>query len=226
LGQMDKPDVDFIEGLSPAISIDQKSASRNPRSTVGTITEVYDYLRLLYARIGVPHCPTCGRVVTRQTPQQIVDRVLELPEGTRFQVLAPVVRGRKGEYEGMLEELAKQGFARARVDGEVRELSEKIRLARYEMHTIEVVVDRLVKKEGIERRLTDSLETALRLAEGVAEVQLVPRETDDVEPEILTFSQHLACPKCGLSFDELAPRNFSFNSPYGACPHCAGLGTR
>ena len=233
LGQMDKPDVDFIEGLSPAISIDQKSASRNPRSTVGTITEVYDYLRLLYARIGVPHCPTCGAVVTRQTPQQIVDRILELPDGTRFQVLAPVVRGRKGEYEGLLEELAKQGFVRARIDGEVHDIATPPKLARYEQHTIEVVVDRLVKKEGIERRLTDSMETALRLAEGVAEVQIVPRgqsEDDaDAPPEqdqILTFSQHLACPNDGTSFDELAPRNFSFNSPYGACPHCVGLGTR
>ena len=232
LGQMDKPDVDFIEGLSPAISIDQKSASRNPRSTVGTITEVYDYLRLLYARIGVPHCPKCAAVVTRQTPQQIVDRVLELPEGTRFQVLAPVVRGRKGEYEGLLEELAGQGFARARVDGILRELSgpdKGERLARYEMHTIEVVVDRLVRKEGIERRLTDSMETALRLADGVAEVEVVPREGDgaeEAEAQTLTFSQHLACPNDGTSFDELAPRNFSFNSPYGACPHCDGLGTR
>src|SRR5437763_14640825 len=171
LGQMDKPDVDFIEGLSPAISIYQQSASRNPRSTVGTITEIYDYLRLLYARIGVPHCPNCGRVITRQTPQQIVDRVLQLPEGTRFQVLAPVVRGRKGEYEGLLRELASQGYVRARLDGELRELSDldDIKLARYEIHTIEVVVDRLVRREGIERRLTDSLETALRLADGVAE---------------------------------------------------------
>ncbi|MGH9181356.1 MAG: excinuclease ABC subunit UvrA, partial [Acidimicrobiales bacterium] len=229
LGQMDKPDVDFIEGLSPAISIDQKSASRNPRSTVGTITEVYDYLRLLYARIGVPHCPTCGREVSRQTPTQIVDRILELPDGTRFQVLAPVVRGRKGEYEGLLEELARQGYARARIDGEIHELADPPRLARYEQHTIEVVVDRLVRKDGIERRLTDSLETALKLAEGVAEVQIVPREGEpapDQEEEVLHFSQHLACADCGLSFDELAPRNFSFNSPYGACPHCAGLGTR
>jgi excinuclease ABC subunit A len=227
LGQMDKPDVDFIEGLSPAISIDQKSASRNPRSTVGTITEVYDYLRLLYARIGVPHCPKCGAVVSRQTPQQIVDRVLQLPEGTRFQVLAPVVRGRKGEYEGLLKELAGEGYARVRIDGELHELSalDEIRLARYEAHTIEVVVDRLVRREGIERRLTDSLETALRLADGVAEVELVPRDGEG-EPEILTFSQHLACPNDGTSFDELAPRNFSFNSPYGACPKCDGLGTR
>ncbi len=247
LGQMDKPDVDFIEGLSPAISIDQKSASRNPRSTVGTITEIYDYLRLLYARVGVPHCPHDATVVARQTPQQIVDRILELPEGTRFQVLAPVVRGRKGEYQSLLEELAGQGFARARIDGEVYELSDPPKLARYETHTIEVVVDRLVKREGIERRLTDSLETALRLAEGVAEVQLVPKGTaaggdgdpagaekagpagrpaGNVEEEVLTFSQHLACPTCGRSYDELAPRNFSFNSPYGACPNCDGLGTK
>jgi excinuclease ABC subunit A len=230
LGQMDKPDVDFIEGLSPAISIDQKSASRNPRSTVGTITEVYDYLRLLYARIGVPHCPDDGTPITRQTPQQIVDRILELPEGTRFQVLAPVVRGRKGTYDTLLADLAKEGFARARIDGELRELGEATEdgadLARYEQHTIEVVIDRLVHREGIERRLTDSLETALRLAEGVAEVEIVPREEDDEEPRTLTFSQHLGCPTCGNSYEELAPRNFSFNSPYGACPHCDGLGTR
>jgi excinuclease ABC subunit A len=228
LGQMDKPDVDFIEGLSPAISIDQKTASRNPRSTVGTITEVWDYLRLLYARIGVPHCPLCGSVVSRQTPQQIVDRILQLPEGTRFQVLAPIVRGRKGEYEGLLQDLAGQGFSRARIDGEIVELADLAvdhRLERYEQHTIEVVVDRLVKRDGIERRLTDSLETALRLAEGVAEVQLVPRE-GEAEEEVLTFSQHLACPSDGWSMDELAPRNFSFNSPYGACTHCDGLGTR
>jgi len=228
LGQMDKPDVDFIEGLSPAISIDQKSASRNPRSTVGTITEIYDYLRLLYARIGIPHCPKCGRVITRQTPQQIVDRVLQLEEGTRFQVLAPVVRGRKGEYDGLLKELAQQGFTRARVDGEAIDLGAGSgdRLARYENHTIEVVVDRLVRRPGIERRLTDSLETALRLAEGVAEVEIVPRDGDESGAETLTFSEHLACTHCGVSFDELAPRNFSFNSPYGACDRCDGLGTR
>ena len=172
LGQMDKPDVDFIEGLSPAISIDQKSASRNPRSTVGTITEVYDYLRLLYARIGKPHCPTCGRPVARQTPQQIVDRVLELPEGTRFQVLAPVVRGRKGEYSALLDDLARQGFARVRVDGEAVELADRpeVKLARYEQHTIEVVVDRLVRRDGIRQRLTESIETALALTGGTAEV--------------------------------------------------------
>jgi excinuclease ABC subunit A len=227
LGQMDKPDVDFIEGLSPAISIDQKSASRNPRSTVGTITEVYDYLRLLYARIGVPHCPNDGAVIKRQTPQQIVDRVLELPDGTRFQVLAPVVRGRKGTYDTLLADLASQGFARAIIDGELHELTDTVELARYEQHTIQVVVDRLVRKDGIERRLTDSLETALRIAEGVAEVQIVGRGNDSgLDDEILTFSQHLGCPDCGLSFEELAPRNFSFNSPYGACEHCDGLGTR
>jgi excinuclease ABC subunit A len=233
LGQMDKPDVDFIEGLSPAISIDQKSASRNPRSTVGTITEVYDYLRLLFARIGVPHCPECGAQITRQTPQQIVDRILELPEGTRFQVLAPVVRGRKGTYETLLADLAAQGYARARIDGEVHELTDKVDLARYEQHTIEVVVDRLVVRDGLARRLTDSLETALRLADGVAEVQLVRRDGEGVggaadgeADDTLTFSQHLACPNGHGSFEELAPRNFSFNSPYGACDTCDGLGTR
>ena len=226
LGQMDKPDVDFIEGLSPAISIDQKSGSKNPRSTVGTITEIYDYLRLLYARIGIAHCPECGHVITRQTPQQIVDRVLQLPEGTRFQVLAPVVRGRKGEYEGLLKELSSQGFTRARVDGEIVDLGgSSDRLARYENHTIEVVVDRLVRRSGIERRLTDSLETALALAAGVAEVEIVPPEGEEAV-ETLTFSEHMACTHCGRSFDELAPRNFSFNSPYGACERCDGLGTR
>ncbi len=219
LGQMDKPDVDFIDGLSPAISIDQKTASRNPRSTVGTVTEVHDYLRLLYARIGVAHCPNDGTPVERQTPQQIVDRILELDEGTRFQVLAPVVRGRKGEYEGLLKDLAQQGFARARIDGEVRELIEEIKLDRYYQHTIEVVVDRLVRKEGMEQRLTQSLETALSLSEGVADIEIEDGKT-------LTFSQHLACSKCGLSFEDLQPRNFSFNSPYGACTECSGLGTK
>jgi excinuclease ABC subunit A len=226
LGQMDKPDVDFIEGLSPAISIDQKSASRNPRSTVGTITEVYDYLRLLFARIGVPHCPNDGTPVARQTPQQIVDRIMELPEGTRFQVLAPVVHGRKGTYDTLLQDLAKQGFARALVDGELHELTDKVELERYEMHTIQVIVDRLVAKPGLERRLTDSLETALALADGVAEIMLVPRDRDPLPEDTLTFSQHFACPTCGMSFQDLAPRNFSFNSPYGACSACDGLGTR
>ncbi len=227
LGQMDKPDVDMIEGLSPAISIDQKSASRNPRSTVGTITEIYDYLRLLYARIGVQHCPNDGTRLQRQTPQQIVDRILLLPDGTRFQVLSPVVRGRKGDYDTLLEDLAGQGYVRARVDGEVVDIAEFLkrddRLARYEQHKIEVIVDRLVRRDGIERRLTDSLETALKLADGVAEVQLMPADGSD--SETLTFSQHLACPKCGTSYDEPAPRNFSFNSPYGACEACDGLGT-
>ncbi len=219
LGQMDKPDVDFIEGLSPAISIDQKTASRNPRSTVGTVTEIHDYLRLLFARIGVPHCPNDGSPVSRQTPQQIVDQILSLADGTRFQVLAPVVRGRKGEYDGMLKELARDGFARARIDGEVRDLTEEIKLDRYYQHSIEVVVDRLVRKDGIDQRLTESLETALGLADGVAVV-------DIVDGPALTFSQHFACAECGHSFDELQPRNFSFNSPYGACPACNGLGTR
>jgi excinuclease ABC subunit A len=222
LGQMEKPDVDFIEGLSPAISIDQKSTSKNPRSTVGTITEIYDYLRVLYARIGQPHCPKCGRPVGRQTPDQIVDQVMQLPEGTRFQVLAPIVRGRKGEYEKVLADLAKRGFARARVDGEVRDLSEKIRLDRYYKHTIEVVVDRLVAKPDIRRRVADSIETALELAEGIAAIAV---QTDGRE-EVVNFSQKLACVYDGISFDELAPRNFSFNSPYGACPTCGGLGTR
>ncbi|HEX6658005.1 MAG TPA: excinuclease ABC subunit UvrA, partial [Ilumatobacter sp.] len=228
LGQMDKPDVDVIEGLSPAISIDQKSASKNPRSTVGTITEVYDYLRLLYARIGVQHCPNDGAKLQRQTPQQIVDRILQLPEGTRFQVLAPVVRGRKGEYDTLLEDLSGQGYVRARIDGETVQIDEFLqrdeRLARYEQHKIEVVVDRLVLREGLERRLTDSLETALGLADGVAEVELIARE-GAAPPETLTFSQHLACPVCGTSYEEPAPRNFSFNSPYGACEKCDGLGT-
>ena len=219
LGQMEKPDVEFIEGLSPAISIDQKTASRNPRSTVGTVTEIHDYLRLLWARAGVPHCPNDGTPVARQTPQQIVDQILELPDGTRFQVLAPVVRGRKGEYEALLKELSREGFSRARIDGEVRDLAEDIKLDRYYQHTIEVVVDRLVRKADIERRLTDSLETALRLAEGIAMVDIVDGQT-------LTFSQHLACDVCGFSFEELQPRNFSFNSPYGACPDCNGIGTR
>jgi excinuclease ABC subunit A len=223
LGQMEKPDVDFIEGLSPAISIDQKSTSRNPRSTVGTITEVYDYLRVLYARIGHPHCTNCGRPIGRQTPEQIVDQVMELPEGTRFQVLAPIVRGRKGEYEKLLGDLARKGFPRARIDGEVRDLAEPIRLPRNYKHTIEVVVDRLVAKPDIRRRVADSIETALELAEGIAAIAV---QTHDGGEELVNFSQSLACTFCGLSFDELAPRNFSFNSPYGACPVCDGLGTR
>lgn len=226
LGQMDKPDVDVIEGLSPAISIDQKSASRNPRSTVGTITEVYDYLRLLYARIGVQHCPNDGTPLQRQTPQQIVDRILEMEIGLRFQVLAPIVRGRKGEYDTLLEDMSGQGYVRAVIDGEVVDIDEFLkrdeRLAKYENHKIAIIVDRLVLKEGIERRLTDSLEGALKLADGVAEIEIVNK---DSENEHITFSQHLACPVCDSSFDEPAPRNFSFNSPYGACAKCDGLGT-
>ncbi len=223
LGQMEKPDVDFIEGLSPAISIDQKSTSRNPRSTVGTITEVYDYLRVLFARVGRPHCPNCGRPIGRQTPEQIVDQVMELPEGTRFQVLAPVVRGRKGEYGQLLQDLARKGFPRARIDGEVRDLAEPIRLPKTYKHTIEVVVDRLVAKPDIRRRVADSIETALELAEGIASIAVV---TSEGHEEVQTFSQNLACTHCHLSFEEMAPRNFSFNSPYGACQTCDGLGTR
>ena len=223
LGQMDKPDVDVIEGLSPAISIDQKSASRNPRSTVGTVTEVYDYLRLLFARVGVPHDPETGEELTRQTPQQIVDRVLQLPEGTRFQVLAPVIRGRKGTYEQLFEDLLSDGFPRVRVDGETYVLPEKIELARYETHDIEVIVDRLVLRDGLERRLTDSMESALGLTEGMAQIEIL--SPDDGESQILTFSEKLSRPSDGKSFEELAPRNFSFNTPYGACTSCGGLGS-
>ena len=228
---MEKPDVDFIEGLSPAISIDQKSTSRNPRSTVGTITEIYDYLRVLYARIGQPHCHLCGRPIGRQTPEQIVDQVMELPEGTRFQVLAPIVRGRKGEYERLFQDLAKKGFSRARVDGKLHDLGEKLRLDRYYKHSIEVVVDRLVARPDIRRRVADSIETALELAEGLAAVAIQAGDAEDgtgtdAKEEVVQFSQKLACTFDGVSFDELAPRNFSFNSPYGACQTCSGLGSR
>ncbi len=232
LGQMDKPDVDFIDGLSPAVSIDQKSASRNPRSTVGTVTEVYDYLRLLFARAGKPHCPVCGRPIARQTPQQIVDRVLELEEGTRFQVLAPVVRGRKGEYTELLKELQAKGYSRARVDGTVIRLDEVAGeatvlpvLKKYEKHDIEVVIDRLAVKDTARRRLTDSVETALGLAGGVVILDFVDLPETDPHRERM-YSEHLACLYDDLSFDELEPRSFSFNSPWGACPDCTGLGTR
>jgi excinuclease ABC subunit A len=230
LGQMDKPDVDFIDGLSPAVSIDQKSASRNPRSTVGTITEVYDYLRLLYARIGKPHCPICGRPIARQMPQQIVDRVLELEEGTRFQVLAPVVRGRKGEYGELLRELQVKGYSRARVDGTIVRLDEALSgqlpaLKKYEKHDIEVIVDRLAVKDSARRRLTDSVETALGLSGGVVVLDFVDLPENDPHRERM-YSEHLACLYDDLSFDELEPRSFSFNSPWGACPDCTGLGTR
>ncbi|MDC7122084.1 excinuclease ABC subunit UvrA [Cellulomonas fimi] len=226
LGQMDKPDVDFIEGLSPAVSIDQKSTNRNPRSTVGTITEVYDYLRLLFARAGTQYCPECGERVTAQTPQQIVDRLLELPEGTRYQVLAPVVRGRKGEYADLFKELQGKGFARARVDGEVVQLTEPPTLEKKLKHDIEVVVDRLVSREGVQRRLTDSVETALGLAGGLLIVELVDADADDPHRE-RRFSEHRACPNDHvLALDEIEPRTFSFNAPYGACPECTGIGSR
>ncbi|MGW5263995.1 excinuclease ABC subunit UvrA [Microbispora sp. NPDC004025] len=225
LGQMDKPDVDFIEGLSPAVSIDQKSTSRNPRSTVGTITEVYDYLRLLWARIGKPHCPQCARPIARQTPQQIVDRVLELEEGTRFQVLAPIIRGRKGEYAELFRELQTKGYARARVDGTIVRLEEPPTLKKYEKHDIEVIVDRLSVKESARRRLTDSVETALQLSGGTITLDFVDLPDDDPNRERF-YSEHLYCPYDDLSFEELEPRSFSFNSPFGACPECTGLGTR
>src|SRR3989337_1806024 len=223
LQQMEKPDVDHIEGLSPAVSIDQKSTTRNPRSTVGTVTEIYDYLRLLYARIGIPHCPNCGREIVKQSPKQIIEQVLKLEPATKFQVLAPIVRGRKGEYSELFKELKKEGFTRVRVDGEVRELDssedQELRLDRYKAHQIEVVVDRLVMKEGIERRLADSIETALKLAEGIVTV-------DVIDQKELTFSEQFACLHCGIGLEELTPRMFSFNSPYGACSHCGGLGTK
>ncbi|MCW2579769.1 MAG: excinuclease subunit, partial [Blastococcus sp.] len=225
LGQMDKPDVDFIEGLSPAVSIDQKSTNRNPRSTVGTITEVYDYLRLLYARAGQPHCPNCGKPISRQTPQQIVDQVLSMEEGTKFQVLAPVVRARKGEYVDLFSSLQTQGFSRVRVDGVIHPLTEPPKLKKQEKHTIEVIVDRLTVKESAKRRLTDSVETALGLAGGLVVLDFVDLDETDPERE-RTFSEHLACVDDGLSFEALEPRSFSFNSPFGACPECTGIGTR
>ena len=226
LGQMDKPDVDFIEGLSPAVSIDQKSTSRNPRSTVGTITEVYDYLRLLFARIGEPHCPVCGERISRQTPQQIVDRVLTMAEGTRFMVLAPVIRGRKGEYVDLFAELQAKGYARARVDGVVHPLTEPPRLKKQEKHTIEVVIDRLTVKAGAKQRLTDSVEAALGLSGGLVLLDFVDLPEDDPDRE-RRYSEHLACPNDHpLAIEDLEPRVFSFNAPYGACPECTGLGTK
>ncbi len=223
LGQMEKPDVDYIEGLSPAISIDQKSTSRNPRSTVGTVTEIYDYLRLLFARIGTPHCHTCGREISTQSSEQIVDSILELREGTRVQILAPLVRGRKGEYAKLFEEIAKEGFSRVRVDGETKELREKITLDKKRKHTIEVIVDRLVIKPDVRKRLTDSVETTLRLSSGIVTILA---EEPGASPRELTFSEAFACVYCGLSFEELAPRLFSFNSPFGACSACSGLGVK
>ncbi len=226
LGQMDKPDVDFIEGLSPAVSIDQKSTSRNPRSTVGTITEVYDYLRLLYARAGRPHCPVCGEPISRQSPQQIVDRLMDLPEGTRFQILAPVVRGRKGEYAEVFRELAAGGFSRARVDGEVIQLTDPPTLDKKYKHNIDVIVDRLAVKPTVKQRLTDSVETALGLAQGIVAVDFVDLDPKDRGRE-RNYSEKMACPNNhDIAIDELEPRQFSFNGPWGACPECHGLGTR
>ena len=220
LGQMDKPDVDYIDGLSPAISIDQKTTSKNPRSTVGTVTEIYDYLRLLWARIGVPHCPKCGKEIRQQSIDQIVDRILELPEGTRIQLLAPVIRSRKGEHVKVLEDAKKSGYVRARVDGILYDLSDEIKLEKNKKHDIEIVVDRLVIKPELSRRLTDSAETALALSGGLLFVDLVQTG------EILSFSQNYACEDCGISLEELTPRLFSFNNPHGACPKCTGLGTQ
>ncbi|TFG49451.1 MAG: excinuclease ABC subunit A, partial [Anaerolineales bacterium] len=231
LGQMDKPDVEYIEGLSPAVSIDQRGTSQNPRSTVGTVTEIYDYLRLLYARAGIPHCPECGREVTTQSAQEIVDHIESLPPGTRFNILAPVIRGRKGEHQGILEEIEKSGFVRARINGKIRRLEEDISLERYQQHTIEAVVDRLViqqfeseeEKNNFRSRLTDSVETALKYGDGYLIIYDV---TDPENPVDTNYSEHLACPVCDLSFPEIEPRTFSFNTPHGACPTCEGIGTK
>ncbi|HEY3373835.1 MAG TPA: excinuclease ABC subunit UvrA [Candidatus Aquicultor sp.] len=229
LGQMDKPDVDHIDGLSPSICIDQKSTSKNPRSTVGTITEIYDYLRLLYARIGIPHCPQCGKAIAQQTSQQIVEQVLKYPEGTKFQVLSPVVRRRKGEYRELFERLRKDGFARVQVDGKVYGLEEDIKLDKQEWHNIDVIVDRLVIKDTIQRRLADSMETAVKLSDGIVAIQIVGARIDEETGEGIDerhdFSTHFACIDCGISFEELEPRMFSFNNPYGACRECSGLGS-
>ena len=217
LGQMEKPDVEKIEGLPPAISIDQKSTNRNPRSTVGTVTEIYDYFRLLYARIGIPHCPKCGKEIKKQTVDQMVDQILSLPEKTKAQILSPVVRGRKGEHQKLFEKAKKSGYVRVRVDGNIYELTEEIKLEKNKKHNIEIVIDRLSIKEGIEKRLTDSIENALSLAEGLLMVEVNGGE-------LLNFSQSFACPDCEISVDEIEPRSFSFNNPFGACPVCYGLG--
>jgi len=227
LEQMEKPEVDSIEGLSPAISIEQKTTSKNPRSTVGTVTEIYDYLRVLFARVGVPHCPRCGRVISAQTVQQMVDRVLTLPAGTRLLVLAPVIRGRKGEYKKLFHDFQRQGYSRVRVNGTIRELGEDIDLDKNRKHTIEVLIDRLIVRDNVASRLADSLETALRLADGVVQVEPVRgAEGDAASLEPMLFSERLACADCGISFPEVSPRMFSFNNPYGACPECGGIGTR
>ena len=217
LGQMEKPDVESIEGLPPAISIDQKSTNRNPRSTVGTVTEIYDYFRLLYARVGIPHCPKCGKEIKKQDVDQMVDQIMALPERTKIQLLAPVVRGRKGEHVKVFEQARKSGYVRVRVDGNLYELSEEIKLEKNKKHNIEILVDRLVVKPGIEKRLTDSLESVLNLGDGLAMVDVQGGET-------LQFSQSFSCPDCGISIDEIEPRSFSFNNPFGACPDCYGLG--
>ncbi|MGB2989057.1 MAG: excinuclease ABC subunit A, partial [Candidatus Zixiibacteriota bacterium] len=219
LGIMEKPDVDFIEGLSPAVSIEQRSSSKNPRSTVGTVTEIYDYLRLLYARVGTPYCYNCGRRISQQTVQQIVDSVLSLPSGRRIQILAPLVKGRKGEYREVFDQIRKEGFVRARVDGKIIELEGELKLEKNKKHNIEVVVDRLVVKKRIAKRLADSLEIALKLGSGMVIIDVVGRDE-------LLFSERYACVHCGISYEELSPRMFSFNSPYGACPTCSGLGTK
>ena len=218
LGQMDKPDVDYIEGLSPAISIDQKTTSHNPRSTVGTVTEIYDYLRLLFARVGKPHCPKCGKPITQQTVDQMVDNIMSLPERSKLLIMAQIIRGKKGEHKKVLEQIRKEGYVRVRIDGEVIDINEEINLEKNKKHTIEVVIDRLIVREGIEQRLADSLETALDIGEGIVYVQVV-------DGELLMFSQNFACIDCGISLPEIAPRMFSFNSPYGACPECSGLGS-
>ena len=217
LGQMEKPDVESIEGLPPAISIDQKSTNRNPRSTVGTVTEIYDYFRLLYARVGIPHCPKCGREISKQTVDQMVDQIMGLPERTKLQLLAPVVRGRKGTHAKLLEHTKKSGYVRVQIDGIVYELSEEIKLDKNIKHNIEIIVDRLIVKPGIEKRLADSIETVLELADGLLIV-------DTMDGNVLNFSQSFSCPDCGISVDEIEPRSFSFNNPFGACPECAGLG--
>ena len=219
LGQMDKPDVDYIEGLSPAISIDQKTTSKNPRSTVGTITEIYDYLRLLYARVGVPHCPKCGKIISQQSVDQIVDKVMELGDRTKVQILAPIIRGKKGLHEKVIDNIKKNGYVRARVDGEIYEVTEEeIKLDKNKKHNIEAVVDRLIIKEGIEGRLSESIESALKLAEGLVIVNVIGGED-------ILFSEKFSCPDCGIRIDELEPRMFSFNAPYGKCDTCDGLGT-
>ncbi len=229
LGQMDKPDVDHIEGLSPAVSIDQKSASKNPRSTVGTVTEIYDYLRILYARAGTPYCPNGHGPIERQSTDQIVDAVKDLPNGTKLQILAPVVRGRKGEYKSVLQEVNKAGYVRVRVDGDMYEVTDEIPMDRYKQHTIEVVVDRVVVKEGMDRRLTDSVEAALKMGKGLVTLSYeLPHEQSEGSVSTIDklFSESYSCPECGFSMPELEPRMFSFNSPYGACPECTGLGSK